>query len=779
MLVNHTLRSIAQGVSQQHEEARYETQVAEMINCIPDVSRGIYRRNPIKDIGSINSATFNSGDSFFSYAYDRGDSEKYLIMINDNGVLNVTDIATGNLVFETTSAYLNVEQYDIHPNVYDSFIASTVGDFTFIANKNKIIEKKTALEGTLGQEDQIGIYWIKYVTSEETSQQSEASPNGTVQASNYQGYTYTLNNVSVTAEKTYVWNPATYTFDVDTDLLEPEKIAAELADRLGSNYAAAGSFVYWVGTGTPPEWSWGDSSSNTVSFGWNGTVNNLTDLPTYLASGVVTYYETTRGLGNIAVEVTGGTDDNIGYWLEYTNTGWVEGKKPGLSNTLDEDTLPHVLVVDKNGDFNFCPYTKEDLQLIPGLEDTALGWKKRIFGDEFTSKDPSFVGLAINDIFVYQNRLGILAGTNTLFSEIDNYGNFYPTTILTLVDSDPIDLTMTGSTISVLRYAQEVAGRLIVYSDDAQFNVASISGTLTPSAVTVVNISKYNILPSSKPVVLGDSAFFVASVGKAKRLYNYSMSEQVENKYVAKDVTLHTPTYMTKNIFKLLGHTTIGYTILLSYNSNTLYIYNGAQIGEKEIQSAVHRWDVPFSVVGGSIIDNALYLVLRDEENNNMYLGSISLNTPTNYEEIEYKDTLNDVDYGFNSIVEFSQWQVKQEDFGTIRGRLQIRTIEYSLDENSSYMTILENKDLTTTTFQSLIQSGNWDDTLTWVDASPWIDTGYKFDRLYYNNQKITVMGNSKTTLITFKENEKEPTKGFNLKTVNYEGEFYQRSQRY
>lgn len=779
-LLNHTLRSLAQGVSQQHEEARFETQVAEMINCIPDISRGIYRRNPIEDLGSINSTTFNSNTNFFTYAYDRGDGDKYLIMLNGKGSISVTDLNTGSTVFEATNSYFTVPPTGRFHNIYDSFILSTAGDITFIVNKNTTVAKETATDGTLGQQNEIGVYWIKDVTSVETGIQTEGlSGGGTVQAASYQGHTYTLNGQTVTARRTYVWNSTTETFEIDVDVLEAEDIAAELASKLGSNYASDGAFVYWVGSGTPPEWSWADNMSNSVSFGWNGFIAAVTDLPTYLPASLITYYETTRALGSIDVEVTGGTDDNIGYWVTYTNTGWIEGNKPGLSNTLDKTTMPHVLVLDENGDFNLSTYDTTDLQTIPGLSNTALGWKKRIYGDEYTAKDPSFVGKQINDIFIYQNRLGMLAGETTVLSEIDNYGNFYPTTVLTLVDNDPIDLSMTGNNVTILRYAQEVGGRLVVYSDDSQFAITSLSGALTPSSTVVGSISKYNILPGSKPIVLGDSAYFVSSVGKSKRLYRYNLSNTVDNKYVAEDVTVHTPTYLLNNIFKILGHTTIGYTILLSYNKQTMYIFNGTMIGEKAVQSAVHRWDMPFPVVGGSIVDNTLYVTMYNTDTDEVYLGTISLNTPTNYESVEYKDTLGGVDYAFNSLVELSEWQVKQEDFGTSRGRLQIRTIQYSLDDSSSYMTVLENKDLTVTVFQSLIQEGVWDDTLNWVDGSPWIDEGYKFNRYYYNNERITVMGNSKTTTITFKENENEPTKGFNLKTVNYEGDFYQRSQRY
>ena len=51
--------------------------------------------------------------------------------------------------------------------------------------------------------------------------------------------------------------------------------------------------------------------------------------------------------------------------------------------------------------------------------------------------------------------------------------------------------------------------------------------------------------------------------------------------------------------------------------------------------------------------------------------------------------------------------------------------------------------------------------------------------RVYKNDDKVTVTSNSDKTIIEFSENEDEADKGFGLSTVNYEGIFHMRSQRY
>jgi hypothetical protein len=781
-LVNHTLTSLAQGVSQQHEEARFESQVEEMINCIPDISRGVYRRNPLNDLGLINNtASFSSSPDFYQSTIVLGD-DRYLVTINNNNQITVTNLADGSLEYSGTSSYLAVPPNGRYPDVFNAFETVTANDYTFIANRNTTIAKSTDTVGTADEQNEIAIYWIKTITNVASVTQNQTSADGlqTVAVANYTGHTYTLNGESVTGGLEYEWNSSTSEFDVVSDLSTAELIAAQLASQLGTNYAASGSFVYWVGTGAPTEWEWSDDVGSSVSSGFNGTVANTSGLPARIDNGVLEYYLTTRGVSNISIYVSGGTDDNVGYWLKYDDdlNTWVESTEPGLSNELDASTMPHVLVRDDTGTFHFIEYTTTATSAISGITATNIGWKDRLVGDETTAKDPSFVGKSVDDMFFYQNRLGFVARENILLSAINNYGNFYPTTVRTSVDSDVIDLTLAGQNISSLRYIVEIADRLIAFSDTTQYAI-SANGPLSPNTTIVTIASKYNFLPNAKPLVVGDSIYFVSSVGDSERLYRYTLSVDVDNKFIAEDVTLQCPTYIQNSTSRILGHSTIGYVVLLSYGDETIYVHNNTTIGEKSVQSATHRWDVPMPVVGGGIVDNLLYLSLYDADADEMYLTTLSLNTPVNYDSIDYLDTVNGVETAYNSLVEFSEWQIKQDEFGTRRGRLQIRTLQYSVDEESSYTTVITNEDLSTTAYASLIQTGHWDDTLLWVDSAPWSDTGYKFSRYYYNDDKITVMGKSNTTRITFKENENNPEKGFNLKTVNYEGEFYQRSQRY
>ena len=77
-----------------------------------------------------------------------------------------------------------------------------------------------------------------------------------------------------------------------------------------------------------------------------------------------------------------------------------------------------------------------------------------------------------------------------------------------------------------------------------------------------------------------------------------------------------------------------------------------------------------------------------------------------------------------------------------------------------------------------MIKSGFWDDTGEWVDTNVWKDAYPLYVRNYYNDKKVSVMSNSDSVQIEFKNNANDPSTGFELLTVNIEALFFQRATR-
>jgi len=169
-LINHTLTSISSGVTQQYEEGRFESQVSSMVNCLPTITRGIIRRNPLVSIGKLSTVTSSS----FVYSYDRGtETEQYIVVIPGDGTLHTYNANSGTLLYSKTgSAYLTV---GIGIRAKDSFKALTIGDYTFILNTTITTAFTTKVSTSVGYKD-MAFYWIKKTASIVTEQLQAVDP---------------------------------------------------------------------------------------------------------------------------------------------------------------------------------------------------------------------------------------------------------------------------------------------------------------------------------------------------------------------------------------------------------------------------------------------------------------------------------------------------------------------------------------------------------------------------------------------------------------------------
>jgi hypothetical protein len=143
----------------------------------------------------------------------------------------------------------------------------------------------------------------------------------------------------------------------------------------------------------------------------------------------------------------------------------------------------------------------------------------------------------------------------------------------------------------------------------------------------------------------------------------------------------------------------------------------------------------------------------------------------------KYSNTLGPLEE-YDSYIEFSQFFLRDGNGrGTVRGRYQIRTMQYSILEYSKYRTSITNTDYVVFTTNGSI-GPLWLDAARWIDTKVWTEVLATYTRTYRNDPKITVSTNSTKVKILFGHNDEDPYKGFELATVNVEALFHQRSKR-
>jgi hypothetical protein len=191
-----------------------------------------------------------------------------------------------------------------------------------------------------------------------------------------------------------------------------------------------------------------DTKTGLASVAIKGVIDSISDLPTTAEHGFI-------------VEITGaaatGADDYYVKFVANAGSGfghgvWQETVAPGIQYLFDAATMPHVLIRNVDGTFTFQKFT----------------WSGRVAGDAITAPEPSFVGSKIQNINLFRNRLVLLADENVITSAADAYDRFWPESVQTVVDSDPIDLSAGSRKINFLMSSLAFADVLLVFSRHGQ-----------------------------------------------------------------------------------------------------------------------------------------------------------------------------------------------------------------------------------------------------------------------------------------------------------------------
>ena len=704
-----------------------------MTNCIPSISRGILRRNPLVGVNNLDAGLTET--NYFIYSYDRGTpGEQYIFMIGNGNwlVMNAND---GVTISSGVDPYLDLPVGAI-PR--DSFDMVTIQDTSFIVNKTKTVDMEATIDGVADSHKEVGVYWIKRTSQVVTTSRVDS-------ASDYEGYIYELNGQTVQATKTSTIN-----------YLQGSQIATQLASQLGIGYIAEGPYVYSTDRLASSSWAWSDSFGNEASFGFKGQIRSSQNLPDRMPDSLI----------DTIVEITGGTDESEdNYWLQYTGTTWIESREPGMANTINEDTMPHVFKRNTLSNFTFEPWT----------------WDTRRVGSTTTNPEPSFIGNTIESMFFHKNRLGFISNDSVVLSELSEYGNFWATSIRTIPDTDPIDLAIATTDVTILRAAVSTAETLILFSDDAQFTLNSIGGPLTPETAVIEVASRYNYTSKAPPKAVGNVVYFASESGGFTQFFGYRLAEGTDITK-AENLTVHVPSYIPKDVRYIRGHSSLGTIFAWSEQEPTsLGVYNTLTVEGQVVQSAAHMWSFSEEIAGVEVIDNSLYMVFRATDGS-YKLSTMTLEVPGDITNVVYNDEIgNDTPVNYESNLTFSKWMIKDNNqIGTNRGRLTIRTIQYSLNPFSCYRTVIRNINLITPdTSNWILANGVWNDSGVWIDTNVWRDSIPLIEREYLNDSKVTISGNVDTTEISFKSDTTDPTAGFELATVNYEGTFTQRSKRF
>lgn len=558
-LITQSIKNLKGGISQQPDILRFSDQGEEQVNCWSSESDGLQKRPPTVWKKRLN---INVGTNPKFHLINRDEVEQYYLVFNGSNI-QVVDLSgnqytvTGDMDYVTTT------------NPRDDIRVITVADYTFVVNRKKVVKagtdkshpgyntKSRALinlrGGQYGRTLKVGI-------------------NGGVKVE------HKLPNGSSATD--------------DPPKVDAQYIGGQLRDLLVAAYP---NYTFDLGSGflliTAPSGT--DINSVETEDGYANqlinpvldTVQTVAKLPLAAPNGYI-------------IRIQGETNSTADeYYVRYdSNTKtWKETVAPGVTIGFDESTMPHALVRQADGSFIF----------------QELDWSGRGAGNDETNPMPSFVDAKINDVFFYRNRLGFLSGENVIMSRSAGYFSFFPKSVATLSDDDPIDVAVSHPRISVLKYAVPFSEQLLLWSDEIQFVMTS-SGVLTSKSIQLDVGSEFALGDNARPFAVGRSVFFSAPRGSFTSIKRYFAVADVTDVKDADDTTGHVLSYIPNGVFDIQGTGTENFVSVNTTGAyNRLYIYKFLFRDGVQLQASWSHWQFEEGekVLASAAIGSTIYLV--------------------------------------------------------------------------------------------------------------------------------------------------------------------------
>ena len=572
--VSQKIPNFLGGVSQQADEKLFPGQVKDAVNVYPDTTLGLIKRPGgkfLSKLGGIATPKSLDNDVWFSVFKDVG--TRYVVSVaKTTGIVRVWDVATG--IEQTVTDTAGTRSY-LTTTDYRSIKYLTINDFTYLCNSEKTVTTVAAPSWTAKK------YAIIVVHTAEYDTKYKVTVGGT-------SFTYTSRTNYVTGSP------------------PPQVLPLELSEIVnGISGAITSGFTTKTVIDNTIYLTFNSATDVTTEAGPDGkylrtiqdTVDTFNRLPEQSKHEVV-------------VKIANTSADKDDFYLKFiaqdSNKGkgyWEETVAPNVSTGLDAATMPVVLLRLANGTFQVAP-----LNGSVTINNLPLTWEPRNVGDDDSNEHPSFVGNKIQDVFLFNNRLGFLTEDNVSMSVAGDYFNFYHKSATTQVISDPIDLSCASVKPAVLNAVTPISQGLLLFSESQQFLMEAENGTWTPSSTTIRTIANYECDRYLKPADLGSTVLFLSRNQSWARAFEIFTRGQREAPTVTESSKI-VPEWIPNTISNSVGSSQNGLWIGSGKTSPDLYMFRYYEEGDERKMASWIKWTLPDNVIHTAIQQDVLYVV--------------------------------------------------------------------------------------------------------------------------------------------------------------------------
>jgi hypothetical protein len=282
-----------------------------------------------------------------------------------------------------------------------------------------------------------------------------------------------------------------------------------------------------------------------------------------------------------------------------------------------------------------------DTSALTGDESRLRYWKPREVGDDDTNPMPSFVGFPVDSISFFKNRIVFTSRQNVICSQAGDYFNFFASTVITIVDNDPIDLSAGSRKPIKLTEALSTANGLLLFADNGQYILQTTTESFSPRTAEINLLSNYSMFEDVAPIDIGTSVLFMEEGDKCSSVYEMVANSSASGKPNIIELTRLIPTYIPSAVFEFKSSQPAGLVALVSeQNRNHIYLYRYFQDSNTRI-SGWFRWIMPNPVEALDFDQDILYIVTKNDSN--YLLSTVSLITDTPNDSLLFEGEYLDV----------------------------------------------------------------------------------------------------------------------------------------
>jgi hypothetical protein len=238
-------------------------------------------------------------------------------------------------------------------------------------------------------------------------------------------------------------------------------------------------------------------------------------------------------------------------------------------------------------------------------------WQDRKVGDSETNPDPSFVGTTITGMSFFKNRLVLLSNDNVVCSQAGSYFDFFASTVITLVGSDPIDLSCGSLRPIELRHAIQVPRGLALFADNAQYVLETTTDPFSSSSAEINLLSNYDQDPRVSPVDTGQTIAFMEHSALSTSVYEMLIPDTGTKPQIV-ELTRIIPTYLPADIANLKVSTSaFTFAVNSKREPKNLYLFRYFNSGGERTLASWFKWTMPGEIVTLEFEHDKLYVVTK------------------------------------------------------------------------------------------------------------------------------------------------------------------------